>query len=80
MSTHDPPHPGELIRDIYLASYDLNARHVARNLSVSTSTFNRLLKGERVAYPLRWTCTWSGFRGGSNAETLNEQPRHERES
>jgi len=51
MSMHNPPHPGEFIREIYLAPYDISVRQVARNLKVSSSTFNRLLKGESNVSP-----------------------------
>lgn len=51
MGMHNPPHPGELIREIYLAPSDVSARQVARSLSVSASTFNRLLKGESNLSP-----------------------------
>ena len=43
---HNPPHPVEFIKDIYLQTFALSARQVAANLKVSPSTFNRLLNGE----------------------------------
>ena len=51
MSMHNPPHPGEFIREIYLAPCDISVRQVARNLKVSSSTLNRLLKGESNVSP-----------------------------
>lgn len=51
MSMHNPPHPGEFIREIYLAPYDISVRQVSKNLKVSSSTFNRLLKGESNVSP-----------------------------
>lgn len=51
MSMHNPPHPGEFIRDIYITPYDLSVRKVAENLNVSPSTLNRLLNGESNLSP-----------------------------
>jgi addiction module HigA family antidote len=48
---HNPPHPGEFIREVYLEPFDVSARHVAENLGVSASTFNRLLNGESNVSP-----------------------------
>jgi addiction module HigA family antidote len=45
MGMHNPPHPGEFIREVYLDSFHLSARQVAAKLRVSPSTFNRVLKG-----------------------------------
>jgi antitoxin HigA-1 len=51
MTMHNPPHPGEFIREIYLAPYDISVRQVAKNLKVSSSTLNRLLRGESNVSP-----------------------------
>ena len=45
MSMHNPPHPGEFIKELYLRPFKLSSRKVAENLMVSPSTFNRLLNG-----------------------------------
>ena len=45
MSMHNPPHPGEFIREVYIEPFGLSSRKVARNLNVSPSTFIRLLNG-----------------------------------
>jgi len=46
MSMHNPPHPGEFIREVYLEPFGINYRTVAAKLKVSPSTFNRLIKGQ----------------------------------
>ncbi len=46
MNMHNPPHPGEFIREIYLEPYKVSYRTVAQKLNVSPSTFNRLIKGQ----------------------------------
>ena len=51
MTMHNPPHPGEFIREVYITPYGLSVRKVAANLSVSPSTLNRLLNGESNISP-----------------------------
>ena len=46
MRMHNPPHPGEFIREIYLEPYNLSIRKVAEKLQVSPSTLSRLIKGQ----------------------------------
>ncbi|MDO9046467.1 MAG: HigA family addiction module antitoxin [Methylobacter sp.] len=46
MSMHNPPHPGEFIREIYLEPLNVSFRLVAEKLKVSPSTFHRLIKGQ----------------------------------
>jgi addiction module HigA family antidote len=48
---HNPPHPGEFIREVYLSPFDVSARQVASSLGVSASTFSRLLNGESNVSP-----------------------------
>ena len=45
MGMHNPPHPGEFIREIYMDPYGLSVRKVASSLDVSPSTLNRVLNG-----------------------------------
>ena len=51
MGMHNPPHPGELIREVYIAPFDISVRKVAESLRVSASTLNRLLNGESNVSP-----------------------------
>ena len=46
MSMHNPPHPGEFIREVYLEPLNVGFRLVAEKLKVSPSTFHRLIKGQ----------------------------------
>jgi len=46
MSVHNPPHPGEFIREVYLEPLGVSFRVVAEKLKVSPSTFHRLIKGQ----------------------------------
>ncbi len=51
MGMHNPPHPGEFIRDIYLEPYGLSMRTVAGSLGVSPSTLHRVLSGQSNVSP-----------------------------
>ena len=51
MAMHNPPHPGEFIREVYITPFELSVRKVAGSLSVSPSTLNRLLNGESNISP-----------------------------
>ena len=51
MTMHNPPHPGEFIKEIYLEPFDISSRKVASKLKVSPSTFNRLLNGDTNVSP-----------------------------
>lgn len=45
MNMHNPPHPGEFIRAVYLEPLNVSYRAVALKLHVAPSTFNRLVQG-----------------------------------
>ena len=51
MSMYDPPHPGELIREVYLKPPEVSSRTVATKLKVSPSTLTRLLNGKSSVTP-----------------------------
>ncbi len=51
MSMYNPPHPGEFIKEVYLAPFNISSRSVANKLKVSSSTFNRLVKMESSVSP-----------------------------
>ncbi|TAN65388.1 MAG: addiction module antidote protein, HigA family [Methylobacter sp.] len=46
MSMHNPPHPGEFIREVYLEPLNVSFCLVAEKLKVSPSTFHRLIRGQ----------------------------------
>ncbi|WP_163576307.1 HigA family addiction module antitoxin [Halomonas faecis] len=45
MAMHNPPHPGEFIREVYLEPFELSSRRLAERLGVSASTLSRVIKG-----------------------------------
>ncbi len=51
MNMHNPPHPGEFIREVYLAPYDLSVRGLAEGLDVSPSTLTRIINGQSGISP-----------------------------
>jgi len=51
MGMHNPPHPGEFIKDVYLDPFSISYRKVAEMLQVSPSTFSRLIKGTSAITP-----------------------------
>ncbi len=58
MAMHNPPHPGEFIREIYLEPFEITGRQLSGKLGVSPSTLNRVLNGSSGISPemaLRWS-------------------------
>jgi len=51
MSMHNPPHPGEFIKEVYLEPFNFSFRSVAMKLKVAPSTFLRLIKGQSSISP-----------------------------
>lgn len=51
MTMHNPPHPGEFIREVYLLPYGLSVRALAENLGVSPSTITRVINGASAVSP-----------------------------
>ncbi len=51
MAMHNPPHPGEFIKSVYMQQLNLSCRKLAAHLDVSPSTLNRILKGESAISP-----------------------------
>jgi addiction module HigA family antidote len=51
MKMHNPPHPGEFIKDVYLDELGVSEREVALKLKVAPSTLHRLIKGTSSLTP-----------------------------
>jgi addiction module HigA family antidote len=51
MSMHNPPHPGDFIRETYLTPFDLSVRGLAESLGVSPSTLSRIIKRQSGISP-----------------------------
>jgi addiction module HigA family antidote len=48
---HNPPHPGEFIRETYLEPFDLSIRSLAESLDVSPSTLARVVSTRSAVSP-----------------------------
>lgn len=51
MKMHNPPHPGELITELYLQPLAISGRELAVRLDVAPSTLSRILKGSSRVTP-----------------------------
>lgn len=43
MTMHNPPHPGEFIRDTYIDPFEISIRSLAESLGVASSTLARIV-------------------------------------
>lgn len=51
MNMHNPPHPGEFIKNTYLAPFNVSQNEMADKLGVARSTFNRLIRKIHAVSP-----------------------------
>jgi addiction module HigA family antidote len=51
MTMHNPPHPGEFIRETYLQPFDVSVRSLADGLGVSPSTLARIVSMRSAISP-----------------------------
>lgn len=51
MVMHNPPHPGEFIRAVYIEPFGLSVRRLAESLGVAPSTLNRIINGRSGVSP-----------------------------
>ena len=51
MLMHNPPHPGETLKEFYLEPYGLSARQLSKALGVSHSAISRLVSGQAAVTP-----------------------------
>ena len=45
MKMHNPPHPGEILREMYLAPHDLTVTAAAQGLGVTRKALSELVNG-----------------------------------
>ncbi len=48
---HNPPHPGEFIRQTYIEAFDISIRSLAESLDVSPSTLARIVSMRSAVSP-----------------------------
>lgn len=51
MAMHNPPHPGEFIRTVYLEPNSITGRQLSARLHVAASTLQRVLQGSSGISP-----------------------------
>ena len=51
MTMHNPPHPGEFIRETYIEPFDMSIRSLAENLGVDPSTLARVVAERSAVSP-----------------------------
>lgn len=67
---HNPPHPGETLREDVLPALGLSVTEAAEQLNVSRATLSRVLNGRAAVSPemaLRLEC-WLGVENGGSAD------------
>ncbi len=80
MRMHNPPHPGETLREDVLPALGLTVTEAAAQLGVSRVTLSRLLHGQSAVSPemaLRLERWLGEDRGGRAAVWLGMQAAHD---
>ncbi|NQW04604.1 MAG: HigA family addiction module antidote protein [Acidobacteria bacterium] len=76
MKMHNPPHPGEILRDLCLAPLDLTVTDAARALGVSRKTLSGIINGRAGISPEMAVRLSLAF--GTSAESwMNQQIKHD---
>ena len=76
MRMHNPPHPGEVLRELCLEPLGLNVSEVARALGVSRKTLSSILNGRAGISPEMAVRLSIAF--GTSAESwLNQQTQYD---
>ena len=76
MPMHNPPHPGEFIREVYLEPNGITGRQLAAKLGVAPSTLNRVLQGTSGISP-EMALRLSKALGRSPESWLTMQDNHD---
>ena len=76
MKMHNPPHPGEVLRELCLAPLGLTVTEAARALGVSRKTLSGILNGRAGISPEMAVRLSLAF--GTTAESwMNQQVQHD---
>jgi addiction module HigA family antidote len=76
MQMHNPPHPGEVIREFCLEPLDLTVTNAAEGLGVSRKTLSELLNGRAGISP-EMAIRLSKAFGGSPESWLTQQMQYD---
>lgn len=72
MLMHNPPHPGELIREICIEPLGLSVTEAAKGLGITRKTLSSLLNGHSAVTPMMAIRLSKAF-GGSPESWLSHQ-------
>jgi len=72
MLMHNPPHPGELIREVCIKPLDLSVTEAAKGLGITRKTLSSLLNGHSGVTPTMSIRLSKAF-GGSPESWLSHQ-------
>jgi antitoxin HigA-1 len=76
MVMHNPPHPGETIRELCIEPLGLTVTEAAKGLGVSRTTLSELLNGRRGVSP-EMAIRLSAAFGGSAESWVTQQAQYD---
>lgn len=76
MVMHNPPHPGEVVREFCIEPLGLSVTEVAKGLGVSRSSLSELLNGRRGISPEMAIRLSTAF-GGSAESWITQQAQYD---
>lgn len=76
MKMHNPPHPGEILKELYLEPLGLSVTRAAEALGVSRKTFSAILNGRAGISPEMAVRLSLAF-GTSSESWLNQQLQYD---
>jgi len=78
MKTHDPIHPGEILREDFLLPLGLSENRMAKDIGVSARRINEIVKGKR-AVPADRALRLERYLGWPAEVWLNLQSHHDQQ-
>ena len=76
MVMHNPPHPGEVVREFCIETLGLSVTEAAKGLGVSRSSLSELLNGRRGISPEMAIRLSTAF-GGSAESWITQQAQYD---
>ena len=76
MVMHNPPHPGEVVREFCIEPLGLSVTEAAKGLGVSRSSLSELLNGRRAISP-EMAIRLSAAFGGSAESWITQQAQYD---
>jgi addiction module HigA family antidote len=73
---HNPPHPGEVVREFCIEPLGLSVTEAAKGLGVSRSSLSELLNGRRAISP-EMAIRLSAAFGGSAESWITQQAQYD---